>query len=72
VSSFVKRLLIEYAQEAAEFEQRRRIQAEVLSQIADFRAVDRLKRDGIHDREGSLTRKQADRVLPEDPYQGQS
>lgn len=57
VSALVQRLLIEHTQEESEFERRRRLQDEVLSQITDFRAADRLKRDAIHDRhEGRIWR----------------
>lgn len=50
VSALVKRLLTEYTQEESEFERRKRLQSEVLSQITDFRAGDRLKRDAVHER----------------------
>ena len=50
VSALVQRLLIAYTQEESEYERRKRLQAEVLATIGDFRASDRLARDEVHRR----------------------
>jgi plasmid stability protein len=50
VSALVRKLLIEHTQEESEFDRRKRLQAEVLGQITDFRAGDRLSREDIHAR----------------------
>ena len=51
LSALVRQLLTELSQEEPEFERRKRLQAEVLASIKDFRARDRLTRDEVHDRD---------------------
>ncbi|PYQ30655.1 MAG: hypothetical protein DMF56_07545 [Acidobacteria bacterium] len=50
VSALVRDLLTEFADEESDFEQRKRLQDEVLASIRSFRAGDRLTREEAHDR----------------------
>ena len=52
LSALVRDFLMALGQEESDFERRKRLQAEVLSSIQNFRATDRLTRDGAHDRDG--------------------
>ena len=52
VSAVVRNFLSGYAQQESDFERRKRLQAEVLSTVREFRAGDRLKRDDVHRRRG--------------------
>jgi len=51
VSALVRELLTQLSEEEPEFERRKRLQAEVLASIKQFRAHDRLSRDEAHDRD---------------------
>lgn len=53
VSALVKGFLLQLTAEESEFERRKRLQRETLAAIASqtFRAVDRLSRDEIHERD---------------------
>jgi plasmid stability protein len=51
VSALVRELLTQLSEEEPEFERRKRLQAEVLASIKQFRANDRLSRDEVHDRD---------------------
>ncbi|MBI4873738.1 MAG: hypothetical protein HY822_03785 [Acidobacteria bacterium] len=55
LSALVQRLLVAYTRQESDFERRKRLQAEVLGAIAEYRAGDRLTREEIH----SLGRRQA-------------
>ena len=50
VSSVVREFLIRWSGEETEFERRRRLQNETLDSIDNFRAGDRLPREGVHRR----------------------
>jgi plasmid stability protein len=51
VSALVRELLTQLSEEEPEFERRKRLQAEVLASIKQFRANDRMSRDEVHDRD---------------------
>jgi plasmid stability protein len=51
VSALVRDFLTSLGDEEPEFERRKRLQAEVLQSIRNFRAGDRLSRDEAHDRD---------------------
>jgi plasmid stability protein len=51
VSALVREFLTSLGDEEPEFERRKRLQAEVLQSIRNFRAGDRLSRDETHDRD---------------------
>ena len=50
VSAVVQQFLLKYSQEESDFERRKRLQAETLATIREFRAADRLGREEIHER----------------------
>jgi plasmid stability protein len=50
LSSVVREFLIQFAGGETDFERRKRLQAETLASIKNFRAGDRLTREEIHDR----------------------
>ena len=50
VSALVREYLTQLVQQDVEFENRKRLQREILSQIERFRAGDRIPRDRIHER----------------------
>lgn len=51
ISALVREYLTSLGEEESEFERRKRLQEEVLSSIAGFRAGDRLTRDLVHERD---------------------
>jgi len=51
ISALVREYLTSLGEEESEFERRKRLQEEVLSSIAGFRAGDRLTRDRVHERD---------------------
>jgi len=51
VSALVREFLTQLAQEESDFERRRRLQSEILAEISNFSAGDRLTRDEVHDRD---------------------
>ncbi|HMC62325.1 MAG TPA: hypothetical protein VKJ01_24230, partial [Candidatus Solibacter sp.] len=50
VSAVVQQFLMEYSQAESDFERRKRLQAETLATIREFRAADRLGREELHER----------------------
>ena len=50
LSALVQRLILAYTQSESDYERRKRLQAEGLATIGDFRAGDRLTRDQVHRR----------------------
>ena len=50
VSALVREFLTSLGEEESDFERRKRLQAEVLASIKDFRAGDRMTRDEAHER----------------------
>jgi hypothetical protein len=50
LSSVVRQFLIQFAGGETDFERRKRLQAETLASIENFRAGDRLTREEVHDR----------------------
>jgi predicted CopG family antitoxin len=50
VSNLVREFLLKLGDEEADFDRRKRLQAEVLASVTSFRAGDRLKREAIHER----------------------
>jgi plasmid stability protein len=50
VSALVREFLLSLGDEESDFERRKRLQAEVLASVKDFRAGDRTSREGAHER----------------------
>jgi plasmid stability protein len=50
VSALVREFLTSLGEEESDFERRKRLQAEVLASIKDFRAGDRMTREEAHER----------------------
>lgn len=50
VSALVREFLTSLGEEESDFERRRRLQAEVLASVKDFRAGDRMTREEAHER----------------------
>ena len=51
VSALVREFLMKLGEADSDFERRKKLQIEVLSNIKKFRARDRLSRDEVHDRD---------------------
>ncbi len=51
VSALVREFLTSLSEEESDFERRRRLQAEVLASVKDFRAGDRMTREEAHERD---------------------
>jgi plasmid stability protein len=51
VSALVREFLTGLGEEESDFERRKRIQAEVLASVKDFRAGDRMTREEAHERD---------------------
>ncbi len=51
VSALVREFLTSLGEEESDFERRRRLQAEVLASVKDFRAGDRMTREEAHERD---------------------
>jgi len=50
VSALVREFLTSLGEEESDFERRKRLQAEVLASVKDFRAGDRMTRVEVHER----------------------
>ena len=50
VSALVREFLTSLSEEESDFERRKRLQAEVIASIRDFRAGDRMTREEAHER----------------------
>ncbi len=51
VSALVREFLSNLGEEESDFERRKRLQAEVLASVKDFRAGDRMTREEAHERD---------------------
>ena len=51
VSALVREFLTSLGDEESDFERRKRLQAEVLASVKEFRAGDRMSREEVHDRD---------------------
>ena len=51
VSALVREFLTSLGEEESDFERRKRLQAEVLASVKDFRAGDRMTREEVHERD---------------------
>jgi len=51
VSALVREFLKSLGEEESDFERRKRLQAEVLASVKDFRAGDRMTREEVHERD---------------------
>ncbi len=51
VSALVREFLTNLGEEESDFERRKRLQAEVLASVKDFRAGDRMTREEAHERD---------------------
>ena len=51
VSALVREFLTSLGEEESDFERRKRLQAEVIASVKDFRAGDRMTREEVHERD---------------------